>query len=143
MSIWYKDLVPEELNKTGENTMSDFLGIKFSEVGEDYLKAIMPVTEKTVQPMRLLHGGASVVLAETLGSVASWIVQDPQTINGAVGIEINANHLKSAIEGDIVTGIVKPLKIGKKIHVWEIKIYNSKNELCCASRLTTMILHKR
>ena len=102
----------------------------------------MPVGPKTVQPMRLLHGGASVVLAETLGSIASWLACDPSEINGAVGIEINANHIKSAKEGDIVTGIVKPIKVGKTIHVWEINIYDSSEQLCCVSRLTTMILNK-
>ncbi len=143
MSIWYTDLTPEELNASGKNTMGDFLDIEITEVGQDFLKATMPVTSKNVQPMRLLHGGASVVLAETLGSVASWIIHDPNTINGAVGVEVNANHLKSAKEGEIVTGVVKPIKVGRNIHVWDIKIYNSSDELCCVSRLTTMILHKK
>jgi len=143
MSIWYTDLTPEQLNASGKNTMGDFLDIEITEVGQDFLKATMPVTNKNVQPMRLLHGGASVVLAETLGSVASWIVHDPTTINGAVGVEVNANHLKSAKEGETVTGVVKPIKVGRNIHVWDIKIYNSSDELCCVSRLTTMILHKK
>lgn len=143
MSIWYTDLTPEMLNSSGQDTMGDFLDIRFTEVGEDYLKATMPVTSKNVQPMRLLHGGASVVLAETLGSVASWVIHDPKTINGAVGVEVNANHLKSAREGDLVTGIVTPIKVGRNIHVWDIKIFNGSDELCCVSRLTTMILHKK
>lgn len=142
MSIWFKKHTPETLNTQGEKTMGTHLEMKFTEVGDDYLKATMPVNEKTVQPMRLLHGGASVAFAETLGSVASWIVCDPDKINGVVGVEINANHLKSAKEGSFVTGIVTPLKVGKTIHVWDIKIYNESNELCCASRLTTMVLHK-
>lgn len=143
MSIWYKEITVDELNNSGGETMGDYLDMQFIEVGEDYLKATMPVSKKTVQPMRLLHGGASVALAETLGSVASWIINDPKSVNGAVGVEINANHLRSAKEGDIVTGIVKPIKIGKTLHVWEIKIYNSANDLCCISRLTTMILYKK
>ena len=143
MSIWYTDLTPEQLNASGKNTMGDFLDIRITEVGKDYLKATMPVTSKNVQPMRLLHGGASVVLAETLGSVASWIIHDPNTINGAVGVEVNANHLKSAKEGETVMGVVTPIKVGRNIHVWDIKIYNSSDELCCVSRLTTMILHKK
>ena len=143
MSIWYTDLTPEQLNASGKNTMGDFLDIRITEVGKDYLKATMPVTSKNVQPMRLLHGGASVVLAETLGSVASWIIHDPNTINGTVGVEVNANHLKSAKEGETVMGVVTPIKVGRNIHVWDIKIYNSSDELCCVSRLTTMILHKK
>ena len=123
--------------------MVDHLEMQFTEIGEDFLKAEMPVTAKSVQPMRILHGGASVAFAETLGSVASVISSVKASQNGAVGIEINANHLKAVKEGDTITGIVTPIRIGNSIQVWDIKIYNSQNKLCCISRLTTMILDKR
>ncbi len=143
MSIWIEGVTIERLNSTGKNTMVDHLEMQFTEIGEDFLKAEMPVTAKSVQPMRILHGGASVAFAETLGSVASVISSVKASQNGAVGIEINANHLKAVKEGDTITGIVTPIRIGNSIQVWDIKIYNSQNKLCCISRLTTMILDKR
>jgi 1,4-dihydroxy-2-naphthoyl-CoA hydrolase len=138
--IWKTTPKLEELNKTGENGLPAHLGIIFTEVGDDYMKATMPVDHRTVQPMRLLHGGASVVLAETLGSVAGVMClpqPDKQTV---VGVEINANHLNSAKEGDIVTGIVRPLKVGNRIQVWEIKIYRSDQKLICVSRITIAVV---
>ncbi|MEL7222456.1 MAG: hotdog fold thioesterase [Bacteroidota bacterium] len=138
--IWTRTPILEELNKTGENGLPQHLGITFTEVGDDYLKATMPVDHRTVQPMRLLHGGASVVLAETLGSVAGVMClpqPDKQTV---VGVEINANHMNSAKEGELVTGIVRPLKVGKRIHVWEIKIYRSDEKLICVSRITIAVV---
>lgn len=140
MSIWIEGVTLDALNEGGKDTMGDHLGMKFTEIGDDYLKATMPVTGKSVQPMRILHGGASVAFAETLGSVASVITSSKANKNGAVGVEINANHLKAVKEGDIVTGIVTPIRVGRKIHVWDIKIYNSQDKLCCVSRLTTMVL---
>jgi 1,4-dihydroxy-2-naphthoyl-CoA hydrolase len=143
MAIWFNETDIEKLNTLSRDTMVEHLDITFDEIGDDYLKASMPVDHRTIQPAGLLHGGASVSLAETLGSVASVLVVDPEINSGAVGIEINANHLKAAFSGDRVIGIVKPISIGKSIHVWDIKIYNSKEDLCCVSRLTTKVLKKR
>lgn len=142
MKIWFTDNPLEQINDFRKNTMVDHLGITFTEIGDDYLKATMPVNSKTIQPQGLLHGGASVALAETLGSVASWFVGDPKKMKGAVGVEINANHLSSAKEGDLITGIVRPIKLGKTLHVWEIKMYNKAEKLCCISRFTAMLLMK-
>ena len=104
------------------------------------MKATMPVDHRTKQPYGLLHGGASVALAETLGSVASWLVINPEFFIG-VGMEVNANHLRSVKEG-IVTGICTPIHIQGKTHVWDIKIYDDKEQLCCVSRMTVAILPK-
>lgn len=140
MSIWKEGVTAERINELSKTTMVDHLDIKIVEVGEDYLKATMPVDKRTVQPMRLLHGGASVALAETIGSIASVIIKTKTENKGAVGISINANHVKSAHEGEYVYGIATPISIGRSIHVWDIKIYNPKDELCCISRLTTKVL---
>jgi len=140
MSIWNREFDLNSLNRTGKNTLVEHLNIEFVEIGNDFLVAKMPVTANHVQPMRMLHGGASVVLAETLGSVASWLVADEQKTRGVVGVEINANHLKSVHEGSAVFGKVTPIKVGRKLHVWEIKIYNEDEIICCTSRLTTMVL---
>ncbi|MCB0489513.1 MAG: hotdog fold thioesterase [Cyclobacteriaceae bacterium] len=121
--------------------MVGHLGIEFTEVGEDYLCATMPVDHRTHQPMGLLHGGASVALAETLGSVAATCCVNLNT-QYCVGLEINANHIKSAREG-IVTGKVTPIHIGKKTHVWEIRITNAMSELICVSRITMAVIDKR
>ncbi len=139
--IWKGEVTTDLLNELNENTLGEFLEITFVEVGDNYLKATMPVSNKTKQPFGLLHGGASVALAETIGSVASWCVVNKDIFIG-VGVEINANHIKSVTEG-IVTAICSPLKIGGKIHIWEIKIYDHKNELCCISRFTCMIVPKK
>jgi len=136
--IWKNDFNLEILNGLSKNTMVEHLGIEFTKIGENYIIATMPVDNRTVQPMRLLHGGASVALAETLGSVASAMVVDYNKYH-VVGIEINANHLKSATSG-MVTGRVEPVKIGGKLHIWNIEIRNESGELLCVSRLTTMVL---
>lgn len=128
----------DALNEIGKNTMFDAIGIKILEVGPDYIKGSMPVNERTKQPMGLLHGGASVAFAETLGSIASTLVIDMGK-KVPVGLEINANHIKSAREG-LVYGIVRPLHVGSRTHVWEIKITNEQDQLVCVSRLTTSII---
>ncbi len=142
MNIWFDNYSIEQLNAFKDDTMVAHLDIQFTEIGSDYLKATMPVSNKTVQPQGLLHGGASVALAETMGSVGSWLIGDPQKIKGAVGVEINANHLNAAKKGDLITGILKPIKLGKTLHVWEIKMYNQEEKLCCISRFTSMLLSK-
>ena len=142
MQIWKNQPTLELLNKTGENTLVDHLNIQFIEIGDDYLKASMPVDKTTVQPMRLLHGGASAVLAETIGSVASFLCVDT-TKESVVGVEINANHLSPAHEGDIVTATVRPIKVGRQLHVWDIKIHRSDGRQICVSRLTIAVVDKR
>lgn len=138
--IWFSNFTPAILNDRPKNHMGAFLDIQFTEITEDTLSATMPVDKRTHQPAGILHGGASVVLAETLGSIASYMVIDPDKYQ-AVGLEINANHLRPVKSG-LVTGICKPLHIGAKTHVWEIKIYNDKGKMNCVSRLTVAILNK-
>ena len=142
MSIWFKkDLTLEQIAKYDQNTMSTFLGMKYVEIGDDFLKLSMPVNEKTTQPYGFVHGGASCALAETVGSIASALVIDLDKYY-CVGLEINANHLKSVTSG-IVTGVCTPLHLGKSTHVWDIKIYDDRERLYCVSRLTVAILEVR
>lgn len=139
--IWFKkDLSLADFTFLGKQTIADVLDIRFSEVGPDFLKATMPVDHRTHQPYGLLHGGASCVLAETLGSVASAKVIDPEKFI-CVGLEINANHIRSVRSG-LVTGIATPIHIGASTHVWDIKIYDEREKLICISRLTVAILKK-
>lgn len=139
-SIWHSEPNLAQINKLNEATLGQNLGMQFTEVGSDYLIATMPVDERTKQPFGLLHGGANVALAETLGSVASLLVVNSELFIG-VGMEINANHIKAVFNGK-VTGICKPLNIAGKTHVWEIKIYNEAQELTCISRFTCTIIPK-
>jgi len=124
----------------GAGTMGEYIGLDLTEVGPDFLKATMPVDHRTKQPYGLLHGGASCVLAETLGSVSSALVINPEKFI-CVGIEINANHVRSAREG-FVTGICTPIHLGASTHVWDIRIHDEKNKLICISRLTVAILKR-
>jgi 1,4-dihydroxy-2-naphthoyl-CoA hydrolase len=139
-SIWYKEPSLTEINSLNKNTLGENLGIEFTEVGIDYLIATMPVDERTKQPFGLLHGGANVALAETLGSVASLLVVNSEVFIG-VGVEINANHIKAVFSGK-VRGICTALNITGKNHVWDIKIYNDADELTCVSRFTCTIIPK-
>jgi len=142
MSIWFdKSLSLEKIRPIGKNTMAEYLGIEWSELGDNFIKAKMPVDHRTNQPYGLLHGGASCVLAETVGSVASAMVIDHSKFL-CVGLEINANHIRGVREG-YVTGIVSPLHIGSSTHVWDIKIYDDKGKLTCVSRLTVAIIPRR
>jgi len=138
--IWFTAFSPENLNERPKNHLGGLLDIQFTEVGEDFLTATMPVDERTHQPAGILHGGASVVLAETLGSIASYMCIDPERFQ-AVGLEINANHLRPVKSGR-VTGICKPLHRGAKTHVWEIKIYDERGKMNCISRLTVAVIPK-
>ena len=131
----------EQLNSFSKNTLSENLGIEITRVGEDYIEARMPVDSRTVQPYGLLHGGASVALAETLGSIAAHCTVNDQSKH-CVGLEINANHLKGVKNG-FVTGIARPLHVGQRTHVWEIKITNEQNDLVCVSRITMAVIDKR
>jgi 1,4-dihydroxy-2-naphthoyl-CoA hydrolase len=141
--IWKQPATLEGLNALNNNTMGGHLGIVFTEIGDDYLAATMPSNEKTVQPFRILHGGANVALAETLGSVASTLCLEDMATQSSVGLEINANHLKSVREGGMVTGICRPVRIGRQVHVWQIEIRDEKGELSCISRLTVAIVARR
>jgi len=132
----------ELLNKMSENNMVGHLGIEFTEVTTDYICAKMPVDSRTKQPMGLLHGGASVVLAESLGSIASWLSLEDPNKQAAVGVEINANHLKSVREGYVYAKCTA-LKVGRTMHVWDIKITNEANDLVCVCRLTTAVIQQR
>jgi 1,4-dihydroxy-2-naphthoyl-CoA hydrolase len=139
MSIWFhKKISVDDLKGIGANTMAEFLDLKWQEIGDNYLKLSMPVNTKTQQPYGFLHGGASCVLAETVGSVASALVIDQEKFY-CVGLEINANHLRSVSEG-IVTATASPLHLGKSTHVWDIKIHDQEQKLFCVSRLTVAIL---
>jgi 1,4-dihydroxy-2-naphthoyl-CoA hydrolase len=141
-SIWYQSAPDlETLNALGKNNMVAWLGIEFTEMGDDYLSATMPVDHRTIQPYGLLHGGASVVLAETLGSMASHFVVD-STCQLCVGVEVNANHLRSARSG-MVTGTCRPINLGRTIHVWQIEIRDEMGRLTCVSRLTVAVLEKK
>jgi 1,4-dihydroxy-2-naphthoyl-CoA hydrolase len=139
--IWQSKPKIEDFNTISKNTMVEHLGIDLTEITDDSLIGTMPVDNRTVQPMRILHGGASAALAETLGSIASHLVIDPET-QSAVGLEINANHIKSVTSGN-VTGIARPVHLGRKTHVWDIRITNDDDELVCVSRLTMAVLEKK
>ncbi|QEC67013.1 hotdog fold thioesterase [Panacibacter ginsenosidivorans] len=142
MSIWFnKSLTIKNIAPISKNTLGEHIGMEFSEIGEDYLKATMPVDHRTHQPYGLLHGGASAALAETLGSVSSALVIDQEKFI-CVGIEINANHVRSVRSG-IVTGTCTPIHIGATTHVWDIRIHDERNKLVCVSRLTVAILKKK
>ena len=131
----------QRINDSIQNTMTSAIGIEITDIGDDFISGKMPVDERTVQPFGLLHGGASAALAETLGSIAGGIkvYSNNETV---VGIEINANHLKSAREG-WVYGKATPIRIGKKIQVWDIRITNESDELVCVSCLTLAVVKKK
>jgi 1,4-dihydroxy-2-naphthoyl-CoA hydrolase len=138
----YKPTIAE-IEKLNKNTIAEALGMEHLEIGDDYIIGRLPVDNRTKQPFGLLHGGASVVLAEGLGSFASVMVLDsPNTGRVPVGIEINANHIKSAKSG-WVYGKATPIHIGGKTHIWEIRITDEANNLICISRLTTMVINAR
>lgn len=141
MGIWNGEITTAQLNDLNKNTLGEFFEISFTEVGPDYLVATMPVCNKTKQPFGLLHGGASVALAETIGSVASWCLVNRELFIG-VGMEINASHIKPVTNG-LVTATCRPVKISGKTHIWEIKITDEAGELCCVSRFTAMAVPKR
>lgn len=138
MAIWFQTSSLDKLNERNANTLIEHLDIRFTEIGEDYLCAEMPVDHRTIQPMGILHGGASVALAETLGSVAANLVVDRDK-KACVGLEINANHLKSVRSGK-VTGTARPIHIGSSTQVWSIEIRNEAGQLTCISRITMAVL---
>lgn len=137
----FKNVSLEFLNGLGKNTMAERIGIVITEIGSDYLKGKMPVDNGTVQPHGILHGGASVALAETLGSIAGTLVLDPEK-EYCVGLEINANHIRSVRNG-FVYGTASPIHIGRKTQVWEIRIEDESKKLVCISRLTLAVLSRK
>ena|SRR3990167_2729526 len=140
MSIWFSEFTANFLNQRGKNTIVEFLGIEFTTIGTDSLTAIMPVTERTKQPLGIIHGGANVVLAETLASTAANAVLDPDQYY-CVGLEINANHIRQVSHG-FVTGVTRPVHIGKMTQIWHIDIYNESGKQTCISRMTACVLKK-
>lgn len=138
--MWFRNFTVDELNDRPKNHLGALLDIKFTEIGLDFIKGTMPVNERTHQPAGILHGGASVVLAETLGSIASYMCIDPEK-HVAVGLEVNANHLRPVRSG-LVTGVCTVIHRGAKTHVWDIKLYNDKGKLNCVSRLTVAVINK-
>jgi|TARA_B110000879_G_scaffold50054_1_gene70572 1,4-dihydroxy-2-naphthoyl-CoA hydrolase len=140
MSIWFGNPDIESSNELAQGTIHDALGIVVTEIGDNYVKATMPVDERTIQPYGVLHGGASVVLAESLGSIASHYVVDSEKYI-AVGLDINANHLRPVRSG-LVTGKATPIHLGRKNHVWDIEIRSDRDKLVCKSRLTIAVIKK-
>jgi 1,4-dihydroxy-2-naphthoyl-CoA hydrolase len=138
MAIWKQDTSLERLNGWRHNTLLEVLGIHVTAVGDDWLQGTMPVDHRTHQPYGLLHGGASVALAETLGSTAAMLTLDPDK-ERAVGLDINANHVRGVTRG-IVTGTARPLHIGRSTQVWEIRIEEESGKLVCMSRLTMAVV---
>lgn len=137
MAIWQREATLEQLNLRSQNTMVDHIGIRFTVLAEDRIEAVMAVDQRTRQPFGLLHGGASVVLAETLGSMAGYLCTEGE--QQVVGLEINANHLRAAREGE-VRGVCRSVHLGRRHQVWQIEIFDNNNRLCCTSRLTTAVI---
>lgn len=136
-SIWHQIPSLDSLNHPTSSGASKHIGIEFVEFGDDYLTARMPINEKTTQPYGILHGGASCLLAETVGSHASMLCIDPEK-NYCVGLDINANHLRPVSSGHVYA-TAKPVHLGKSTHVWEILIFDDQEKLICISRLTMMV----
>ena len=138
MSIWKRSTTLDDIQQHSSNTLVEHLDIRFTEIGDDFLRASMPVEQRTHQPMGILHGGASVVLAETLGSVAANLAAEPG--HACVGLDINANHL-SAIRTGLVYGEARPIHIGRSTQVWNIDIKDENGSAICVSRLTMAVLN--
>ena len=140
MSIWRSLRTVEELNGNREGTLIENLGILFTEIGADFVRGTMPVDKRTVQPYGLLHGGASVALAETLGSTGAAMCVDAAEYQ-VVGQEINANHVRAA-RGGLVTGTARAVHLGGRTHVWTIDIVNEAQKLVCISRITMAVIKR-
>lgn len=141
MSLWKQPAELDRLNASSDATLTRVLGIRFTEIGDDFVRGTMPVDARTHQPFGLLHGGASAAFAETLGSSAANLCCDPET-SVAVGLEINANHLRAVTSG-VVEGVARPLHVGRSTQVWEIRISDEKGALVCVSRLTCAVVPRR
>lgn len=139
--IWHQPATVASINAQSEDTLSATLGMVVTELGDDFVRGTLPVDTRTLQPFGLLHGGASVALAETLGSIAANLCLDPAT-HMAVGLEINANHLRAVRSGQ-VTGTARPLHVGRQTQVWEIRIEDESGRQTCVSRLTLAVVERR
>ncbi len=140
--IWKQNINLSTINEYASNSIIGELGIEFMDYGDDYLTARMPVNHKTVQPYGILHGGASVTLAETVGSMAAELVIENRDTHIPVGVEINANHLSSVSEG-YVFATARPVRIGRTLQVWNIEIKNENNKMICVSRLTMAVVPRK
>ena len=140
MSIWFKTYTLDQINDRGHDTMVEYLDIKATKMTDDSLTFTMPVSPKVIQPIGIVHGGASCVLAESAGSIASHLCVDIEK-QYCVGLDINANHLRQVRSG-FITAIAKPLHIGRKSHVWDIRMYREDQKMSCISRLTMMVMDK-
>ena len=141
MALWKQQATLDVVNGWSPNTMIAHLGIRITDIGDDYLRGTMPVDARTLQPYGLLHGGASVSLAETLGSAAAMLCVDPDK-EVAVGLDINANHLRAAT-GGVVTGTARPIHIGRTTQVWEIRVEDEQQRLVCIARLTVAVVPRQ
>jgi 1,4-dihydroxy-2-naphthoyl-CoA hydrolase len=141
MAMWKQSTDLATLNSWNRGTAAEALGIVYTQIGDDFLRGTLPVDARTKQPFGLLHGGASVLLAETLGSLAANLCLDPNEAL-AVGLDINANHLRAVREGS-VTGTARPIHLGRTTQVWEIRIENAEGELTCISRITMAVVPRR
>lgn len=140
MTIWFKELTLVALNERGRNSMVEFLDIEFTEIGDNYLVARMPVDKRTHQPLGIMHGGASCVLAETIGSTAANYCVD-YSKQYCVGLDINTNHIRSIRSGYVI-GVAKPFHLGKTTQVWGIEIKDEQQKLISVTRLTMAVLDK-
>lgn len=138
--IWFKPYSLQELNRRSENTMAEFLGISFTHMDSHSLTATMPATDRTKQPIGIVHGGANVVLAETVASTAANAVVDIEHFY-CVGLEINANHIRSVKEG-LVTAIARPIHLGRSTQVWQIDLFNDAGQQTCVSRMTASVISR-
>lgn len=138
MTIWFTKFTLDDINQRGKNTLVEYLGIVFTKVEENSLTATMPVDQRTRQPLGILHGGANVVLAETIASTGANLVVDLQKVY-CVGLEINANHIRSVSEG-LVTAVTQPIHLGRTTQIWHIDIFNDSGKRTCVSRMTAAVL---
>ncbi len=141
MSIWAKGVSLEAMNLRSKNTLADYLGIQFTELGDDYLKATMPVDYRTVQPLRILNGGASCALIETAASTAANACVD-QALEYCLGLDINANHLRAVHETSFVTAWVKAIHLGRSTQVWAVDLWNAEGKQSCVARMTMMVIKR-
>ncbi len=141
MAIWKQSVDLDRINAWNSNTLIEHLGMRVTEIGDDWLRGTMPVDARTFQPYGLLHGGASVALAESLGSLGANLVLDSDS-EMAVGLDINANHVR-AVTGGLVTGTARPIHLGRSTQVWEIRIEDEQQQLTCISRLTMAVVPRR
>lgn len=138
MTIWFRDYTLAEMNERSQNTLAELLDIRFTLIGEDSLTATMPASQRCKQPLGIVHGGANVVLAETLASTAANMVVDIKSFY-CVGLEINANHIRPVREG-IITAITRPIHLGRTTQIWHIDIFNEEGKQSCVSRMTAAVV---